>query len=94
TLQGKNINKASIEAIREKAYFVFIMDGFDEIFDKYSQSDNNDTYFYDRFNLNQWNAKVIVTCRSNVLNDDDIKTTLIGVNHNNAMMHLWPFTQQ
>ncbi|ETO13712.1 peptidase C14, caspase catalytic subunit p20 [Reticulomyxa filosa] len=69
TLQGKNINKASMDAIRETVYFVFIMDGFDEIFDKYSQS-------------------------GNVLNNDDIETTLIGVNHNNAMMYLRPFTQQ
>ncbi|ETO34934.1 hypothetical protein RFI_02140, partial [Reticulomyxa filosa] len=58
-LQGKHIGKESMNAIREKVSFVFIMDGFDEIFDKYSQSENNNKYFYDRFHLNQWNAKVI-----------------------------------
>ncbi|ETO05269.1 NB-ARC domain-containing protein [Reticulomyxa filosa] len=97
-LQGKHISKESINAIRERVSFIFIMDGFDEIFDKYNQSDNNDQYFYDRFHLNQWNAKVIVTCRSKVLNDEDIKTTLIGVNQSQnittSMMYLWPFTKQ
>ncbi|ETN99333.1 hypothetical protein RFI_38148, partial [Reticulomyxa filosa] len=99
-LQGKHISKESMDAIREKVSFVFIMDGFDEVFDKYNQSDNNDKYFYDRFNLNQWNAKVIVTCRSKVLSDKDIKNTLIGVNQNQdqdiktSMMFLWPFTKQ
>ncbi|ETO02718.1 hypothetical protein RFI_34695 [Reticulomyxa filosa] len=75
------------------------MDGFDEIFDKYNDNNNNnEKYFYNRFNLNQWNADVIVTCRSKVLNDNDINTTLIGTNKNqsitNSMMHLWPFTKQ
>ncbi|ETO33876.1 hypothetical protein RFI_03221 [Reticulomyxa filosa] len=70
-LQSRHISKESMNAIRERVPFVFIMDGFDEIFDKYSQSDNSDKYFYDRFHLNQWNAKVIVTCRSKVLNDED-----------------------
>ncbi|ETO06416.1 hypothetical protein RFI_30980, partial [Reticulomyxa filosa] len=86
-----------MDAICEKVSFVFIMDGFDEIFDKYKQN-NNDKYFYNRFHLNQWNADVIVTCRSNLLNDDDINTTLIGVNKNQStvtsMMYLWPFTRQ
>ncbi|ETN97274.1 hypothetical protein RFI_40257, partial [Reticulomyxa filosa] len=58
-LQGKNISKESMHAIREKVLFVFIMNDFDEIFDKYNQNDNNEKYFYDRFHLNQWNAKVI-----------------------------------
>ncbi|ETO00633.1 hypothetical protein RFI_36807, partial [Reticulomyxa filosa] len=64
TLKGKHINKEIMEAIREKVSFTFIMDGFDEIFDKYNENDNNEKYFYNRFNLNQWNANVIVTCRS------------------------------
>ncbi|ETO35956.1 NB-ARC domain-containing protein, partial [Reticulomyxa filosa] len=97
-LQGKHISKESMDAIREKVSFVFIMDGFDEIFDKYNQSDNNDQYFYDRFHLNKWNAKVVVTCRSKALNDEDIKTTLIGLNQSQIiatpMMYLWPFTKQ
>ncbi|ETO14888.1 hypothetical protein RFI_22480, partial [Reticulomyxa filosa] len=97
-LQGKNISKESMDAIREKVSFVFIMDGFDEIFDKYSQSDNNNKYFCDRFHLNQWNAKVIVTCRSKALSDEDIETTLIGVNQSQdritSMVYLWPFTKQ
>ncbi|ETO33521.1 hypothetical protein RFI_03583 [Reticulomyxa filosa] len=98
TLQGKHISKESMDAIREKVSFVFIMDGFDEIFDKYSQSDNNEKYFYNHFHLGQWNAKVIVTCRSKVLNDEDINITLIGANQNQnittSMMYLWPFTKQ
>ncbi|ETO09924.1 NB-ARC domain-containing protein, partial [Reticulomyxa filosa] len=95
-LQGRHINKESMDAIREKVPFVFIMDGFDEIFDVYSQNHNeNESYFYDRFNLNQWNAKVIVTCRSSALKEEDIKTCLIGNNNQNhiSMMYLWPFTK-
>ncbi|ETO28813.1 hypothetical protein RFI_08314 [Reticulomyxa filosa] len=79
-LQGKHISKEIMDAIREKVPFVFIMDGFDEIFDKYNKNENNDKYFYDRFNLNQWNAKVIVTCRSKVLSDEDINIALVNVN--------------
>ncbi|ETO07394.1 G-protein beta WD-40 repeats containing protein [Reticulomyxa filosa] len=95
TLQGKRINKEIMDVIREKASFVFIMDGFDEIFDKYNKTDDNNKYFYDHFNLNQWNAKVIVTCRSKVLNEEDITSALIGINKNNtSMMYLWPFTKQ
>ncbi|ETO03216.1 hypothetical protein RFI_34194, partial [Reticulomyxa filosa] len=72
-LQMKQINKEIIDIIRENMSFVFILDGFDEIFDKYNKNDNDKRYFYDRFNLNEWNAKIIVTCRSHVLNDEDIK---------------------
>ncbi|ETO09075.1 WD-40 repeat protein [Reticulomyxa filosa] len=95
-LQGKHISKDIMDAIREKISFVFIMDGFDEIFDFYRKSDSHEQYFYDRFNLNQWNAKVIVTCRSKVLRDDDIKQVLIGANQTQnitEMMYLWPFTK-
>ncbi|ETO24762.1 hypothetical protein RFI_12393 [Reticulomyxa filosa] len=93
-LQGKNINKEIMDAIREKISFVFIMDGFDEIFDFYRKNEN-EQYFCDRFNLHEWNAKIIVTCRSSVLHDDDIKSTLIGANQNDTtMMYLWPFTKQ
>ncbi|ETN98305.1 hypothetical protein RFI_39204, partial [Reticulomyxa filosa] len=95
-LQGKNISKEIMDVIREKVTFIFIMDGFDEIFDVYSKSDN-DKYFYDRFNLSQWDAKVIVTCRSGVLNEDDIKTVLMGEDQNQiitSIMYLWPFTKQ
>ncbi|ETO11081.1 hypothetical protein RFI_26295, partial [Reticulomyxa filosa] len=94
SLQGKHISKESMDAIREKVSFVFIMDGFDEIFDFYRRNEN-DKYFYDRFKLNQWNAKVIVTCRSKVLSDEDIKTALIGATQGQtSMMYLWPFTKQ
>ncbi|ETO02337.1 hypothetical protein RFI_35099, partial [Reticulomyxa filosa] len=74
-LQMKNINKEVIDVIRENISFVFILDGLDEIFDKYDKNDtnNNEKYFYDRFNLNEWNAKIIITCRSHVLNDENIK---------------------
>ncbi|ETO28274.1 hypothetical protein RFI_08856 [Reticulomyxa filosa] len=95
-LQGKHISKEIIDAIREKVSFVFIMDGFDEIFDFYRKNEN-EQYFYDRFNLGQWSAKVIVTCRSKVLDEEDIKTILIGINQNQtntSMMYLWPFTKQ
>ncbi|ETO36292.1 hypothetical protein RFI_00770, partial [Reticulomyxa filosa] len=71
-LQMKNINKEMMDVIRENISFVFILDGFDEIFDRYDKN-NNERYFYDRFNLNEWNAKIIVTCRSHVLNDEDIQ---------------------
>ncbi|ETO07071.1 WD-40 repeat-containing protein [Reticulomyxa filosa] len=93
-LQGKNISKEIMDAICEQASFVFIMDGFDEIFDFYRQNEDV-PYFYDRFNLNQWNAKIVVTCRSNVLSEEDIKITLFGANQNyTSMMYLWPFTKQ
>ncbi|ETO25575.1 NB-ARC domain-containing protein [Reticulomyxa filosa] len=93
-LQCKHINKEIMDTIREKLSFVFIMDGFDEIFDFYRTFDNVQ-YFYDRFNLNQWNAKIVITCRSNVLHDDDINAALIDVNQNDtSMMYLWPFTKQ
>ncbi|ETO36350.1 NB-ARC domain-containing protein [Reticulomyxa filosa] len=58
-LQMKQINKNIIDAIRENMSFVFILDGFDEIFDKYNKNDNDKRYFYDRFNLNEWSAKII-----------------------------------
>ncbi|ETO33623.1 hypothetical protein RFI_03478, partial [Reticulomyxa filosa] len=39
---------------KRKVYFVVIWKRYYVIiFDKYSQSDNNDKYFYDHFNLNQ-----------------------------------------
>ncbi|ETO05184.1 hypothetical protein RFI_32213 [Reticulomyxa filosa] len=63
----KQINKEIIDVIRKNISFVFILDGFDEIFDKYNKNDNDKRYFYDQFNLNEWNAKIIVTCRNNNL---------------------------
>ncbi|ETO10930.1 NB-ARC domain-containing protein [Reticulomyxa filosa] len=90
TLQSKNINKEIMNAICEKISFVFIMDGFDEIFDKYSKNNknNNVKYFYNRFNL-------INGMQNHVLNDEDINTNLIGTNRNNtSMIYLWPFTKQ
>ncbi|ETO01405.1 hypothetical protein RFI_36035, partial [Reticulomyxa filosa] len=85
-LQMKNINKEIIDAVRENISFVFILDGFDEIFDKYDKNkENNERYFYDQFNLNEWNAKIIVTCRSHVLNDEDIQNVLIGSKNTTSM---------
>ncbi|ETO00503.1 hypothetical protein RFI_36937, partial [Reticulomyxa filosa] len=69
----KQINKEVIDVIRKNTSFVFILDGFDEIFDKYNKNNNYEKYFYDRFNLNEWNAKIIVSCRSHVLNDENIE---------------------
>ncbi|ETN97120.1 hypothetical protein RFI_40411, partial [Reticulomyxa filosa] len=53
--QMKQINKEMIDIIRENISFVFILDGFDEIFDKYDKNNNEKRHFYDRFNLNEWN---------------------------------------
>ncbi|ETO07041.1 hypothetical protein RFI_30351 [Reticulomyxa filosa] len=96
-LKGKHISNEIMDAIREEVSFVFIMDGFDEIFDFY-RTKENEKYFYDHFNLNQWKAKVIITCRSKVLSNEDINTTLIGANKNQnittSMMYLWPFTKR
>ncbi|ETO34877.1 WD-40 repeat-containing protein, partial [Reticulomyxa filosa] len=91
-LQMKNINKEIIDAVRENISFVFILDGFDEIFDKY----NNERYFYEQFNLNEWNAKIIVTCRSHVLNDEDVQHVLIGSKNitTTSMIYLWPFSKE
>ncbi|ETO11635.1 hypothetical protein RFI_25743, partial [Reticulomyxa filosa] len=95
-LQMKQINKEVIDIVRENISFVFILDGFDEIFDKYDKNNgNNERYFYDRFNLNEWNAKIIVTCRSHVLNDEDIQQVLIGSkNIATSMVYLWPFSKE
>ncbi|ETO29645.1 WD-40 repeat-containing protein [Reticulomyxa filosa] len=94
-LQMKQINKEMIDAIRENMSFVFILDGFDEIFDKYNKN-NNERYFYDCFNLSEWNAKIIVSCRSHVLSDEDIKHVLIGSNDiaKTPMIYLWPFSKE
>ncbi|ETO08206.1 hypothetical protein RFI_29183 [Reticulomyxa filosa] len=95
-LQVKHISKEMIEVIREQMSFILIMDGFDEIFDAYSKTDCNEKFFYNRFHLNKWHAKVILTCRSHVLNENNTKSTLIGSNSNNAtaMIYLWPFSSQ
>ncbi|ETO11080.1 hypothetical protein RFI_26296, partial [Reticulomyxa filosa] len=93
-LQMKQISKEIIDVVRENISFVLILDGFDEIFDKYNKN-SKERYFYDRFNLNEWNAKVIVTCRSHVLNDEDIKHVLIGSKNitTTSMIYLWPFSK-
>ncbi|ETO07714.1 hypothetical protein RFI_29677 [Reticulomyxa filosa] len=96
-LQMKQINKEIINVVRENMSFVFILDGFDEIFDKYDKNNNNsERYFYDRFNLNEWNAKIILTCRSHVLNDEDIKHVLIDSKNITTapMIYLWPFSKE
>ncbi|ETN99498.1 hypothetical protein RFI_37973, partial [Reticulomyxa filosa] len=95
-LQMKQINKEVIDIIRENISFIFILDGFDEIFDKYNKNDNDKRYFYDRFNLNEWNSKIIVSCRSHVLNDGDIEQILIGSKDliTTSMTYLWPFSKE
>ncbi|ETO34731.1 hypothetical protein RFI_02359 [Reticulomyxa filosa] len=95
-LQMKNINKETMDVIRENISFIFILDGFDEIFDKYNNNDNNKRYFYDRFNLNEWNAKIIVTCRSHVLSDEDIQHVLFDSKNiiTTSMIYLWPFSKE
>ncbi|ETO15642.1 hypothetical protein RFI_21722, partial [Reticulomyxa filosa] len=91
--KSKYIHKDIIDAVRHKLQFVFILDGFDEIFDLYNKhNDNFNKYFYDRFKLNEWNAKVIVICRSNVLSEMDIKKMLVGNNNNTSKIYLWPFS--
>ncbi|ETN99285.1 hypothetical protein RFI_38196, partial [Reticulomyxa filosa] len=65
-------------------------------------NNNNEKYFYNRFNLNEWNSKIIISCRSNVLNDDDINQILIGSNNittttttiTTSITYLWPFSKQ
>ncbi|ETO10005.1 hypothetical protein RFI_27372 [Reticulomyxa filosa] len=95
SIQIKKINKEIIDIVRENISFVFILDGFDEIFDKFDKNNNNERYFYDRFNLNEWNAKIIVTCRSHVLSDEDIQHVLIGSkNTTTSMIYLWPFSKE
>ncbi|ETO32884.1 hypothetical protein RFI_04233 [Reticulomyxa filosa] len=94
-LQMKQINKEVIDIIQEAISFVFIIDGFDEVFDNYNKSKSNETkgrYFYDRFDLSRWNAKFIVTCRSHVLNEEDIKQVLLGPTM--TMAYLWPFSNE
>ncbi|ETO34029.1 hypothetical protein RFI_03065 [Reticulomyxa filosa] len=85
-----------MDVVRENMSFVFILDGFDEIFDKYDKNNNNnERYFYDRFNLNEWNAKIIVSCRSLVLSDEDVNQVLIGPkNLVTPMIYLWPFSKE
>ncbi|ETO34593.1 hypothetical protein RFI_02497 [Reticulomyxa filosa] len=92
----KQISKEIIDIIRENISFVFILDGFDEIFDKYNKHNNNERYFYNRFSLNEWNAKIIVSCRSHVLNDEDIEQVLIGSKDSitTSMIYLWPFSKK
>ncbi|ETO07216.1 hypothetical protein RFI_30176 [Reticulomyxa filosa] len=93
-LQMKQINKDMISVIRENISFVFILDEFDEIFDRYNKS-NAERYFYNRFNLHEWNAKIITTCRSHVLNEEDIKQVLLGPNNlTTSMVYLWPFSNE
>ncbi|ETO09798.1 hypothetical protein RFI_27579 [Reticulomyxa filosa] len=92
-LQMKRINKEIIDVIRENISFVFILDGFDEIFDKYDKNADNERYFYNRFNLNEWNAEYIVSCRSHSLSDEDIKHVLINSNNTTSMIYLWPFSK-
>ncbi|ETO17126.1 WD-40 repeat protein, partial [Reticulomyxa filosa] len=95
-LQMKQINKEIMDIIRENISFIFILDGFDEIFDKYDKNNNkNERYFYNRFNLNEWSAKIIVTCRSHVLNDEDIQHVLIGSKNitTTPMIYLLPFSK-
>ncbi|ETO17259.1 hypothetical protein RFI_20071, partial [Reticulomyxa filosa] len=60
----------------------------------YNKNDNVKD-FYDRFNLNDWNAKIIVTCRSHVLNDEDIQHVLIGSKNITtiSMIYLWLFSK-
>ncbi|ETO28819.1 hypothetical protein RFI_08308 [Reticulomyxa filosa] len=94
-LQMKQLNKETIDIIQETISFVFIIDGFDEIFDGYNKSKGNETKgrnFYNRFNLSGWNAKFIVTCRSHVLNEEDIKQVLLGPT--TTMIYLWPFSNE
>ncbi|ETO29091.1 hypothetical protein RFI_08036 [Reticulomyxa filosa] len=91
-LQMKQINKEIIDVIRENISFVFILDGFDEIFDKYNKNNHDERYFFSRFNLGEWNAKTIVSCRSHVLNDEDINQVLTASN-STAMTYLWPFSK-
>ncbi|ETO05818.1 hypothetical protein RFI_31577, partial [Reticulomyxa filosa] len=66
-LQGRHINKENLTE-----YLMFIV--------KIIMKMNN---IYDHFNLNQWNAKVIVTCRSSASKEEDIKTCLIDNNNQN-----------
>ncbi|ETO34311.1 NB-ARC domain-containing protein, partial [Reticulomyxa filosa] len=93
-LQMKQISKEILDTIRENISFVFILDGFDEIFDKYNKSNNNERYFFNRFNLGEWNAKIIVSCRSDELKDEEIKQVLIGSNNATSMIYLWPFSKE
>ncbi|ETO01264.1 hypothetical protein RFI_36176, partial [Reticulomyxa filosa] len=99
-LRMKQINNEMMDIIRENISFVFILDGFDEIFDAYNKNNNNndEKYFYSRLNLGQWNAKTIVTYRSNVLSEEDIKQVLVGPNQKHgltttSMIYLWPFSK-
>ncbi|ETN97692.1 hypothetical protein RFI_39834, partial [Reticulomyxa filosa] len=54
-------------------------------------------YFYDRFNLNQWNANIIISCRSHVLNDQHIQQIFFNSNNHfikTTMTYLWPFSKE
>ena len=48
---------------------MFILDDFDQIKNLYENKNNEILNIYQRFSLDKWNAKYIITCRSQMLND-------------------------
>ncbi|ETO35761.1 serine/threonine protein kinase [Reticulomyxa filosa] len=82
-LTGKYINKEIMDAIRENISFIFIMDGFDEIFDKYNQ------LFYEMESFKDFPKIFIVDACRGENNTTSNQTTMKKTNINKDM----PFGQ-
>ncbi|ETO16587.1 hypothetical protein RFI_20752, partial [Reticulomyxa filosa] len=91
------IGKAEAEKIKNnKTPIRLFLDGFDEIYDNYKNSEHRQIFFFDRFKLDQWNTQVVITCRSNVLSEDHIRRMLQGYGSNTktTSTHLVPYSKR
>ncbi|ETO12134.1 hypothetical protein RFI_25243, partial [Reticulomyxa filosa] len=93
------IGKVEAEKLKNnKTPIRLFLDGFDEIYDNYKNSKHRQVLFFDRFKLDQWNAQVVITCRSDVLSEDHIRRMLLGYGSNTkipiSVIHLLPFSKQ
>ena len=82
----------SIEMLRDKSTFVFILDGFDEIKTIYDNT-NGPSNFYERFELHKWRGKFIISCRSQIINDQDVNHTFRRNETGATQVHLAPFSK-
>ena len=75
---GKDAEEIISALRRQRIPLILILDGFDDVREMYQKS-KGPTHFLKHFLLDEWRCKCIVSCRSQVLRDED-KRYVFGIN--------------
>jgi len=94
-INALGINEDAIAMVKQHIPFLFVFDGFDEIYGKFEAATNSKARFTDFIGVDEWLSTGVgahlVTCRSNTVDDSEINR--IFSNATKQTTYLAPFSK-